>query len=73
MLNITKFNWKKFFINTEKVVEKEYGTYLLKNQVIEPQYSEWCKKVMWHGRHHNSQKSSINDIQVNEMTIDVSK
>jgi putative methyltransferase len=68
-----KFNWKKFFINTEKVLEKEYGTYLLKNQVIEPQYSEWCKKVMWHGRHHNSQKSSIQDIKVNEMTIDVSK
>lgn len=67
-----KFNWKEFFDN-DKRLEIKQETYLLKNQIIESQYTEWCKKVMWHGRHHNKQKSSIKDIIIKEMTINLEK
>lgn len=68
-----KYNWKKFFSNNNKKLETDQVTYLLKNQIIESKYSEWCKKVMWHGRHLNKQKSIIKDIIVKEMTINLKK
>jgi len=50
-----EYNWKDFFVNntTLKQLKKNY---YFKNLVIENDFKEWCKKVIWFGRRSNQFK-----------------
>jgi len=47
-----EFNWKDFFVNNDKL-QSIRKNYYFENLVIESDFKEWCKKVIWFGRRSN--------------------
>jgi len=57
-----EFDWKNFFVNNTalKPIQKNY---YFKNSVIENDFKEWCKQVIWFGRRSNQFKCHPEQLQ----------
>ena len=50
-----EFDWKNFFVNNVKLTSIRKN-YYFKNPIIEKDFKEWCKQVIWFGRRSNQFK-----------------
>ena len=66
-----EFDWKDFFVNNNSLnsMPKEY---FYKNLVIENDFKNWCREVIWFGRRSNKFKCYPENLKENQNQIEIS-
>ena len=65
-----EFGWKSFFVN-KTILSPTLKNYYFKNPVIEKDFKQWCKEVIWFGRRSNQFKCHPEQLQERKPEVEL--
>ena len=65
-----EFDWKSFFVN-KTILFTTPKNYYFKNLVIEKDFKQWCKEVIWFGRRSNQFKCHPEQLQERKPEVEL--